>query len=354
MQAPKKILVAPLDWGLGHASRCVPIIEALLEQDVEVFIGSNGRASHYLKAVFPALQHLPLPAYAVRYPSKNMIWNMAMQSVRLTRVARREFLEVQRYVQQYGIDAIISDNRFGCWSPQIYSVFITHQIALKLPWWLQCGNAINQKLIKQFDGCWLPDVEGGEGLAGSLVKPLEGTPISYIGTLSQISAIPTRPTLKYKIVALLSGPEPQRTKLEQELLTQIEQWGEPALIIRGKTEDYVQQKYCSNIEMISFLESQQLATALCEAEAIVCRPGYSSLMDLGVLQKRALLIPTPGQTEQIYLARRMAQLNYSPFQHQHELKLQEGVRRLAEYQGIPDFSRPLALKGAIDSLLAII
>ena len=350
----KRILVAPLDWGLGHASRCVPVIRALLERGAEVVIGSNGRASHYLKAVFPDLQHLPLPAYAVRYPSKHMIWNMAMQSVRLARVARHEFLEVQRYIRQYEIDAIISDNRFGCWSPRVHSVFMTHQIALKLPWWLQWGNAINQKLIKQFDGCWVPDAEGGEGLAGSLVKSLGGMPISYIGTLSQIAGIPTDRKPKYEIVALLSGPEPQRTKLEQELIEQIEQWGVQALIIQGKTEEYVQKKYRSNITMTSFLENRQLATALCEGETIVCRPGYSSLMDLGVLQKKALLIPTPGQTEQLYLARRMAQLNYSPFQLQHNIQLQEGIQQLSAYNGIPDFRRPAALQQAIERLLEVL
>jgi len=351
-----RILIAPLDWGLGHASRTVPIVRELLRAGAEVFLASNGRALSYLQAAFPELESTALPAYAVQYPSRHMWWNMARQSGRLMRVARAEHRQLQHLIRRHSIDAVISDNRFGCFSSRVYSVFITHQLNLQLPMVLRWpGRKLNHYFIRRYDSCWIPDIPGPHGLSGELSAVPSGSQVEYLGILSQLEPASPEPKASYDLLLLLSGPEPQRTYLETQLIEQCKMPGLKTLLIQGKTEELIRSTPASNIDAVSFLKFQELGKALAGARHIICRSGYSSLMDLAVAGRKALLIPTPGQTEQVYLARRMQQLGYCPTQSQKELDISAGLTAMEQYTGFPPhFHQPHLLKNAVSNLLEIV
>lgn len=334
MSKKKRFLITPLDWGLGHATRCIPIIQNLLDLGVEVIIASSGDASRLLDHEFPQLKHLLLPTYDIRYPSKNMIWNIGYQSPKLLQVVRKEYKRIKRICKSYPIDAIISDNRFGCYHKQIPSVFITHQLQPIIPgkqlqWW---GQKVNKYFINQFQACWVPDTEGPNNLSGKLSQKLPGskTPITYIGPLSRMQKLDT--TINYEVIAILSGPEPQRTYLEEQLMPQLKRLGKPALVVQGKTDHFV-ESFQDGIKVVSFLTSSALEASIAASRYIICRSGYSSIMDLATLYKKAILIPTPGQTEQIYLAQKLEAEKVFPMQYQDQIDLSDAFRKIESYSG---------------------
>ncbi|MEL6867345.1 MAG: glycosyltransferase, partial [Bacteroidota bacterium] len=165
-----RVLVAPLNWGLGHATRCIPIIDELLANGFEVSLASDGLALELLKDAYPQLRHYTLPAYAIRYGSANMLWNMAWQWPKILRAIYREHQYLKHLVQQTPFDLIISDNRYGCYHAEIKSVILTHQLRIQLPYPAleQIIAKINKTLIDRFDECWIPDFEVSPGLAGQL------------------------------------------------------------------------------------------------------------------------------------------------------------------------------------------
>ncbi|MBK7872558.1 MAG: hypothetical protein IPJ74_18690 [Saprospiraceae bacterium] len=129
----KRILVAPLDWGLGHATRCIPIVQELLDQDAEVLLATNGGAFELLRKEFPTLIVEKLPAYNIRYANGNMYWNVGIQLPKIIKAIVSEYYTLKKLIHQYQIDAIISDNRYGCFSKKVKCIFITHQINILIP-----------------------------------------------------------------------------------------------------------------------------------------------------------------------------------------------------------------------------
>lgn len=354
MAAKPRILVAPLDWGLGHATRCVPIIEEIMRQGGEPVIGSAGRALAYLKVEFPALDRVELPAYAIHYRSANMYRNIGAQIPKLLRAAWGEHRQLQRLIRSGWIGAVISDNRFGCFSRQVPCVFITHQIHLRIPppplQWL--ANRINHYVIRQYDECWIPDLPGGGGLAGALSLPLPEPPCRHIGILSRLK--PQAGPVQYDILVLLSGPEPQRSRLETLLIRQLESLPYRVLLAQGKTEQDGHSRPAPNIEAVSYLAAGALQAAMASASLVIARSGYSTIMDLAAMGKKALLIPTPGQTEQEYLARRMQQMGYCSFQGQEELDVEKSISSAMSYPGIPKNKiESTKLEAAVRSLLKV-
>lgn len=354
MSLRKRILIAPLDWGLGHASRCVPIVRAFQYQGAEVILATNGRALKYLKNVFPDLETVKLPAYNIHYRSSSMVWNMALQGPKIIRTIYRENQTLKQLITAKRINGVLSDNRFGCFSDQVYTAFLTHQLHISLPGLLSKPvNFINHQFVRQYNTCWVPDIAGVKNLSGHLSQPIPNKMLQYIGCLSQFSPYEHADTPIYDLLFLLSGPEPQRTRLEQILIRQAKKLSKRILLIQGKAE--TKQHYWLNdrIEVYSFLAEKELQQFVNQSKAIICRPGYSSLMDFALLQKKALLIPTPGQTEQLYLAQRMQALHYCPYQLQSNVNLQKGLQQLDNYSGFPnDLHRPGALTKAVTLFLS--
>jgi len=332
----KRILVAPLNWGLGHVTRCIPLIQALREMGVEVLLASDGAALHLLRAEFPLLPTFELPSYRIRYGSSNMVRNMAGQLPRIGYAVRAEKWATDKLVKAYGIQGIISDNRYGCFSRRADSVMITHQLHLRVPnrfaAWM--ANRVLRLALHKFDRIWVPDVETAPGLSGELShgETKVHRAVQFIGPLSRLKIYPA--DHEYDVAVVLSGPEPQRTLLEQRLLEQAMPLSRKFIFIQGKTQSKAHHFAADHVEIVSYLTSRNLNDVLLASKVLVCRSGYSSIMDLAALGKKAILIPTPGQTEQEYLAESLAAQHIFLAQRQEEIDLEAGLKAVEGTSGI--------------------
>ncbi|MEO1435581.1 MAG: glycosyltransferase [Bacteroidota bacterium] len=323
------VLIAPLNWGLGHATRCIPLIRSLRDLGQEVHIASDGSALDLLSAEFPDLPTYALPAYDVRYHRDNMIQAMAGQLPKIARAIRQEHRVTQQLIDRFHFRGIISDNRYGVRSKRVNSVVLCHQINIRVPnpaiqWAVRFGH---RQFLRAFHEVWIPDFEHAPGLSGELGHQTGLKSVRYLGPLTRFSSGGSQ-LKKRKVLAILSGPEPQRSQLEALLTQQILALDLSAMIVCGNTEKQEEEWLNPQVKRISYLRAEHLQTAIHDSELVVCRSGYSSLMDLKVLGKKALLIPTPGQTEQEYLAHNFAQEAGYVYQNQNALNLPEGLAQL--------------------------
>ncbi|MGB3545478.1 MAG: glycosyltransferase [Saprospiraceae bacterium] len=306
------IILAVLDWGLGHATRSLVVAATLRRLGARVVWAAAGPAADFLRQAAPDDEHHPLPAYAVRYAGRNMYVNLAGQLPRLARAVYREGQVLTGLAERVNAAAVISDSRFGARVAGLPSVFITHQLEPILhPLVGRPGpSAAYRFLLNRFDQIWVPDHPGPDNLSGQLSNPARypAGKVSFIGPLSRFAGfgLPADNRTPYTIVVLLSGPEPQRTYLERELIAGLTNFPGRHLLIRGKPEAGGSRRRAGNLEIIDLLVGEELARVLAAAGRVICRSGYSSLMDLAAVGGAAVLIPTPGQTEQIYLAERAA------------------------------------------------
>lgn len=331
----KKLLICPLNWGLGHASRCIPIARKFADQGYRVDFASDGPALELLKKEFPPASFFELPGYDITYPTRNYFWNLGRKLTSVIRAIRRENEETERIATEGGYDIILSDNRFGCHARGVYNIFMTHQVNILTPGGIldPAVNKINRHFISKYDECWIPDFEEGEGLTGKLGHAHDLPHARYIGPVSRFSA--SDRTKRFFLTALLSGPEPQRTLWERQLADQLDTFGHPVALVSGSLNETQGLSLPENVTHYPFLTSQELHKVLAESETIVCRGGYSTVMDLVALKKKAICIPTPGQTEQEYLTRLYEKKKYFPRQHQDNMNLPAAIEALPEYTGIP-------------------
>lgn len=347
----RRILIAPLNWGLGHATRCMPIINTLLNQGVEVQLASDGRAYHLLEKEYPQLVLHELPGYNITYKGENVYGNMFWQLPKIQLAIQKEKVAVRKIVQQQNIDLIISDNRFGCRNSDTTNIFITHQLKIMLPSKTISNtvSALNRKMINAFDECWIPDHENGNKLSGdlSVVKNLKN--LKYIGPLSRMK--PLEVTTSNEIVVVLSGPEPQRTYLQDKIMEQAKSISEQFLIIGGTTEKLEIKNIAENIRYQSFMTTEALNEVMSAAKMIICRSGYSTIMDLAKIGKTAILIPTPGQPEQEYLAAYFESKNIFYQQSQKELNLEKALSEVNNFTGIKTRSKEDKLSTTLESVL---
>lgn len=351
-----KILVAPLDWGLGHATRCIPIIRELLNQNCTVVLAGEGKNKALLEREFPELPLLHLPGYNIQYASSG--WGLAAKIVaqipKILSSINDEQAWLEKVVEEEKIDAVISDNRYGLYSEKIRSVFITHQLRIKAPIKLaeDLLQDLNYQYINKFDECWVPDVEGPENLAGQLSHPAEtpSIPTHYLGILSRFD--PAQPTDdKGYLLLLLSGPEPQRTLLENQLLEELKDYTLPVILVRGLPETAEIPEVPSNITVHSHLPATALEHLIRYASLVIARCGYSTVMDLAVLKKKSILIPTPGQTEQEYLARHLMEKNFAFCIEQKKFRLKTALELAASFHYRPFSNSDSKLHTAVISLI---
>jgi uncharacterized protein (TIGR00661 family) len=303
-----RILVAPLDWGLGHATRCIPIIKELLANDYDVFLAGEGAQEALLRSEFPDLPFLKLGGYQVSY-SKSPGWfvfNMILQAPRIISVIRSEHRWLKRMVKAHKIDAVISDNRFGLYHSKVPSVLITHQLYIKTglgKWSERLLQRLNYRYINRFTECWVPDAAGENNLGGELSNPAikPRVPTRYIGPVSRFE---TRQSTEIKdhVLFILSGPEPQRTIFENRIINEVSHYAFTATIVRGLPLSPTVLPSTGMIKFHNHLQAAELNNELAKAEWVICRSGYSTVMDLVKMQKKSIMVPTPGQTEQEYLA----------------------------------------------------
>lgn len=310
-----KVLVAPLDWGLGHATRCIPVVQALLAQGCQVILAAEGAQAAVLQEAFPQLQLLPLPGYGIVYSRSQVLLKVLRQLPRIAAAISAEHCWLQNIVEQHAIEAVVSDNRYGMWSPRCYNVLITHQLQPALPAKWQWAQGLARRLfyqkIERFHEVWVPDVAQPEaGLSGIMGHPsvLPRVPVHYIGWLSRFApALAALPSYKYQLLVVLSGPEPQRSMLEEKLLQQLPQLQQPVLLVRGLPLQPSLPKVPPMVTVVNHLPAAELQAAMLQSQFLLSRGGYSTLMDAFTLGLRCLFVPTPGQTEQEYLCQRLWQ-----------------------------------------------
>lgn len=322
-----RILITPLDWGLGHSTRCIPIIRRLCELDARPVIGADKGPLALLRDAFPELPHVRVPGVEVRYAKgASQTWAMAAQFPAMLRSVREEhhlFLNLRRQLQ---LDAVISDQRFGIRAEGLPSVIITHQLFPFTPFAQGVLRRINLRSVARFDRCWIPDDAQEPGLAGELSHG-RNVPHNarYIGPISRMDpAKAIAPKDKYRIVCVISGPEPQRTLLEEELMRQLPSIEGRHLLVRGKPEPALDETI-GNVRRLSHLGGDALTGALLQAELIVSRTGYTTLMDLARIGRSAVVIPTLGQEEQEYLGELHARTGRFFVQPQDRMDLERAL-----------------------------
>lgn len=334
MMQHKTILVAPLNWGLGHATRCIPLINELIINGYNVIIASDGEALALLKKEFPKLTSIEIPSYNIVYPKKgsNLKWKLLKQLPHIIRNISEEKKAVEKIISTYSIQGIISDNRWGVLNSTIPSVFVTHQLNVLsgITSWL--SSFLHKKMIKNFDECWIPDNATSNNLSGKLGH-ISNAPITtrYIGPLSRMTF--KKLPKKYDLLILLSGPEPQRTIFEEQLLLEFKDDHRAILMVRGVVENVEKKSEFGSVKTINFLKTDALAQAINESEIVLSRSGYTTIMDLSVMQKKAFFIPTPGQFEQKYLAKKFNDEGLVPSCSQKLFKAKE-LDRVSQYKGL--------------------
>jgi UDP:flavonoid glycosyltransferase YjiC (YdhE family) len=304
----KKILVVPLDWGLGHATRDIPLIREILNAGCEVVIAAEGKHAALLQQEFPQLPILPLPGYRIQYAQKGWFFGFKIiqQIPKILKAIKHEQKWLQEVVNEHHIDAVISDNRFGLYHSKIPTVIISHQLLIKTPFGgiiEKVLQDINYSYIKKYSACWIPDYAGNNNLSGILAHPKVLPPnTTYLGCLSRFVNRADVPK-QYDLLVLISGPEPQRSNLEKMILEQVKSLPISALIVSGKPGTPEKQQITPRIQQVNHLNAEELNEAMLASGMVLSRSGYTTLMDLVKLNKKAILIPTPGQSEQVYLGK---------------------------------------------------
>lgn len=353
-----RILVAPLDWGLGHAARCVPVVQALLARGAVPVIAADKGPLALLRSEFPELDHVRLPGISIRYSKGgSQLLRMALQFPAMVRQVQAEQRAFERLRRVCRIDAVITDQRFGVRATDLPSVLITHQVFPFTPVAQGALRKVNLRHIERFHRCWVMDEPGAEGLAGELSHPAGARgmmPVNarYIGTLSRL-----RPAdgLEHDVVAVISGPEPQRTLFEREIISALSGLPGRHVLVRGlpHMEQEAGEERIGNVQVMAHADAVTLQGLLTGARAIVSRSGYTTLMDLAALGRSAIVVPTPGQEEQEYLGRLHSRTGRFAVQQQGHLDLSaEVLGRVSGKQ--PVTASDMLLQHALDDLRALL
>ncbi len=268
----------------------------------------------------------------------SMAWSMATQLPHFMHTIRMEHKEVEVLVKNLRINAVISDNRYGCYCQGLPTAFITHQMHVRLPSaWSLLEPLVNRRLqsfIRRFNHVWVPD-QPGSGLTQRFLS--ERIRFDYVGWLSRFEPQPEEPK-QYDMMAILSGPEPQRTVLESVLMKQLKTYSGRALIVSGRPGENLIRKEGS-LEIVSHLPASLMEGEMRKSEVIIARSGYSTIMDLIVLGKKAALIPTPQQPEQIWLASVLQREGIAFCQDQENFVLEDAIQGARQSRGLGTYHK---------------
>lgn len=324
-----------MDWGLGHATRCIPVIRALINLNCAVVVAGSGPSLAVLKEEFPSLSHIELPAYDPQYSrSSALVWKLGSQLPGFLNTIRLERRVTEEIVKNHNIDLIVSDNRYGCRSPNARSVFLGHQLNLRLSpgtRWLQpVVNRLHRWFLEKFDAYWVPDWKGENSLAGDLSQSQHFNAV-YLGPVSRFHKLQEE-TRIYDLAFVLSGPEPQRTLLEERVIALAGDHLLKVCLVRG-VRGSPSPPVSTRITVVDYADSAVLSDIITKSGVVVARSGYSTIMDLAHTGGRAVFVPTPGQPEQEYLAQRLARKGIAGYVGQDELDLNIIMEKSCRYKG---------------------
>jgi hypothetical protein len=344
----KSVCIAPLDWGLGHATRCITLIRALESLQYKIYIATEGKHEAILKEAFPNANFLKLRGYRIWYTKQRalLIPGIILQIPKIISAIIHEFKWLKKAAAKYQFDLVISDNRFGFFHQKTKSVFITHQLELQTPfsWSTRLNQIITYALIKKYSACWVADMQPPQNLSGVLANPKHkpSIPIWYMNCLSRLYVDQTKKENEENLVlneflGIVSGPEPQRTLLENIFWEQGNDMGAPFVVVAGLPDNKGYHKKSDTGILYPHLNGTALAAAIKEAKFIICRGGYTTLMELIPFKKKLILVPTPGQTEQEYLAKYWQEKKWAISFSQKDFNVQSAIKKAAafEYQQPP-------------------
>ncbi len=308
MKKQIRIVFAPLDWGLGHATRMIPLIDAFSEKDCEVIIAGNGKSLKFLKQYYQDKEIINIGGPDIKYGKSralNLFFFIRLPFYLLN--SFRDKFRIKRLVNKLKPDVVISDNRPFFVSKSVYCIYVTHQINIFLPGGLRIFNSllskINRHRINKYKQCWVPDFSSKLSLSGKL-SDTKTNNCRKIGVLSRfIANKKDAPSSKdFDFTVILSGPEPQRSIFEKTIITKFTNTSYKVAVIRGKPSetDFFEDE--PNMFFFNHLGDAEFIDLINRSNNIICRSGYSTIMDLVVLGRKAILVPTPGQPEQEYLA----------------------------------------------------
>lgn len=307
----KQILLAPLDWGLGHTTRCIPLLRYLLANNNKVIIACNETQKTILSTEFKCINFTHLEGYEIAYAKRKRLLPLKLlwQLPRLWLKIRYEHNWLNKIIATEKIDVVISDNRYGLYTTEAHCIFMTHQLEIQVPFPLiRLIQRLNYFYIEKFHACWVPDDATKPGLAGKLSHPeqMPKIPVTYLGSLSRLKPIQKKNTV-YKWLISISGPEPQRTLFEKKLIAWMFTHQDSCVLVRGKpgSTDDISDSLPPHCTFYNHISTSQLEDLLSVSAYVICRSGYTSIMEMFTAGISCILVPTPGQTEQEYLAQHL-------------------------------------------------
>ncbi len=342
-QSIKKILIAPLDWGLGHTTRCMAIIKALENYPCEIAVAGNALQIQLLKEAFTGIKNYELQGYNIKYSKtqKGFLFSMALQVPKILKAIQYEKRWLKQLQQKERFDIVISDNRYGLYVSGAKNIFITHQLQILAPvqWMEPLLRKLNYRFINRFNECWVPDVaQQDNNLAGKLSHPsvMPKIPVAYTGPLSRFEKLAVDTVLEEPYLFIsISGPEPQRSIFEEKILLQLKEYTGNAVVVRGLPASKERMAPVNNTIFFNHLNSTDFANYLQKAKYIICRSGYTTCMDIARMHKKAIFIATPGQTEQEYLAKLFMQRGWAVSYTQQHFQLQDAIKAAAAFKYQP-------------------
>lgn len=278
---------------MGHTTRCISLMRQLQNQGNTLIFAGNQAQREFIAREFSNLKTIHLDGYNVSLdPAKSTYLQMLWQLAKIKKAIEAENQAVQKLVLDEKIDLVLSDNRYGLFSSSTKNILITHQLNLKLP---VMGSFVNRKIkhwVEKFDCVWVPD-NAVKPVCGELLNARVNVPVVFIGHLCRFKkqAAP----VNYDLLAIVSGPEPARTDFANKLKAYLGRQDKRVALVGAS----------GNNSAIAFFEnpsSAELEKLINESDVIISRAGYTTIMELLTLEKKAILIPTPGQFEQEYLA----------------------------------------------------
>lgn len=341
------IFVSPLAWGLGHATRDIPIIRELASHGHDVTIATSGSALELLKKECPGCQFIHFEDYPAPYSSTRFFLPKFFANIpRLLRALADEKKMTDHLLSKNKYDAIISDSRLGVYSEEIPSFFISHQLRFSVPYYIRpvetFSQYINEHFHKKFERVIIPsnspDVDCISGKLCQSMRKTTNMKAYYAGILSSVRKIDVPEDLDFLII--ISGPEPQRTKLEEIILKQVQELPGEKMVLLGRPQENLEKKLDGHTSVKSYVTDEEKAVLMNRAQFIISRSGYTTMMDIAEIEKKfGLFIPTPGQTEQEYLSEYYEKQGWFYSKSQYKLNLPDDIEKAKEYNGFPLMSK---------------
>ncbi|MHB1697782.1 MAG: glycosyltransferase family protein [bacterium] len=333
-----KILYSMCSWGLGHATRGLPVIRRLVNDGHDVIIYTSGRSLTLMQSELKnTVRYIAAVPYPSPYSDKiGFAFRFVKTAPKIMKIIKEETKDVAKIVQENKLDLIISDSRFGSYCESIPSYLLFHQLRFIAPCRLapaeMATEYYNHYLQNKFEKIIVPDYEENS-LSGDLshnLRYFKKEKVEYIGILSDFEKLETDEDIDY--LFSISGPEPTRTMLEKKLFSQIHLLKGNIAVALGKPDKYTKE-VVGNTVIYSYLEKKRRDELMNRAKIVVSRSGYTTVMDVAEIDKKAFFIPTPGQTEQLYLASHLEKAGFFHSVNERKLKLDTDTEEALKYKG---------------------